>query len=307
MFERVTLKNFQLHRFLQISFNERITTIVGISDAGKSAILRAIQWVCTNSPSGISFIRKGASRTSVSLKVDGHIIRRVRGKGVNAYYLDGAEFKAFGTGVPTEIAAVLRTSEHSFQGQMDSHFWFSLTAPQVSKELNRLVNLDEIDRAQSKIAKIVREASSRFDLSKKRLKEAKQELESLSFLDRVLKDLERIERCRERIDDKKREAENLRRAIFELRLTEERAGLEIGPALQKADEIDELLRKIEANEDLQNKLRTLIQRTREQEKESCRLKKELARESNRLSKRIGRRCPLCGSEAPSLSSALTST
>ena len=42
--ESLSLHNFQCHEHLDIAFDPQLTTIVGPSDVGKTAILRALKW-----------------------------------------------------------------------------------------------------------------------------------------------------------------------------------------------------------------------------------------------------------------------
>jgi len=308
MIESITLRDFQIHRLLKIRFDERVSFLIGESDKGKSSVMRAIEWVCTNQPSGQSFIRKGASKTSVSLRVDGRTIRRVKGKGINSYFLDKREFKAFGSRVPEEILSLLRTSTYNFQGQMDPHFWFSLSPPQVGRELNRLVDLEHIDRSLSKMARILKEAGSRHKISQERLKEAEEELASLSFLDEALVDLGEIEETLEQIDDIEREIEDLERRAQEIEIAQEQALVDYGPASIEAKEILSLMKEASSLEEEAEQILSITQRLEEKEKESCEASRLLRLTMKKERRKIeGSSCPLCGSEILSLSSVLTST
>lgn len=60
--KRVRLENFQSHRNSVIDFDRGLNVIVGPSDSGKSAIIRAIKWALYNEPSGNYFIREGEQR-----------------------------------------------------------------------------------------------------------------------------------------------------------------------------------------------------------------------------------------------------
>ena len=146
MLERLVLQNFQKHKRLDISF-DRITTIIGPNDIGKSAVLRALRWVCLNSPSGVGIIRRGAKGAVAALYVDGRKVVRKRGPGVNEYWLDDEVYKAFGTGVPAPVAEFLNTADFNFQRQLDPPFWVGLPAGALAKEMNGLVDLEIIDRA----------------------------------------------------------------------------------------------------------------------------------------------------------------
>ena len=135
MIESITITNFQAHKKFTLELDPKITVVTGKSDAGKSAIYRALRWLCTNRPSGNEFIRWGTDGTRVKLRVDGRTIIRKRGKG-NSYSLDKDSYEAFGSDVPEDIAKLLNLSEVSFQGQFDGPFWFDKTPGEVSRALN---------------------------------------------------------------------------------------------------------------------------------------------------------------------------
>ena len=46
---RLSLTNFQKHERLALDLDPRLTSIAGDSDRGKSAVLRALAWLCLNS------------------------------------------------------------------------------------------------------------------------------------------------------------------------------------------------------------------------------------------------------------------
>ena len=61
------IKNFQSHAHTIINFDEGINIVQGTSNAGKSAINRAIVWALGNKPRGDFFIKKGTSCASVKI------------------------------------------------------------------------------------------------------------------------------------------------------------------------------------------------------------------------------------------------
>lgn len=179
------LVNFQSHEKTLIEFAP-ITTIKGPTDAGKSAIIRALRWICLNDLAGDEFVKEGERKAQIILRFrhDKKVFEAVRTKaiasvGTNTYELDGNEYKSFSTSVPADIAALFRVSEINFQSQHDSPFWFSETAGEVSRRLNSIVDLAVIDTTLAKITAMVRQAQSRKDLIKERLNEAEQEYERL--------------------------------------------------------------------------------------------------------------------------------
>ena len=144
MLESITLKNFQKHENLTIDFDPGVTTIIGTSDVGKSAAIRALTWLAQNKLRGDAFIRRGAKSAEVVLNVAGRKIERVRGK-ENLYRLDGEEYKAVSSTCPEDVADVLNVNVINFQQQHDPPFLFSSTPGQVATALNQVVDLTIID------------------------------------------------------------------------------------------------------------------------------------------------------------------
>ena len=107
--EKIILKNFQSHNYTELDLSRGVNVIVGPSDSGKTAIMRAIRWNLFNEPSGVDFVREGESEVSVTVRFqDGIEITRLRGKSKNQYILrqpeeDEVIFEGFGTHVPQEI------------------------------------------------------------------------------------------------------------------------------------------------------------------------------------------------------------
>ena len=193
MIESLSITNFQRHERLDIDF-DKITTIVGTSDIGKSAIIRAMRWVVMNRPIGTTFMRRGAKRTSVTMKVDGTEVGRIRSKDSNTYKVNDETFRAFGADVPDAVSRVLDMSELNFQGQHEPTLWFSLSAGEVAKQLNCVIDLDAIDDTRRALTERQNEVSAELDNINKNLNEIEKELESLSQLDKIDEDLRNLER-----------------------------------------------------------------------------------------------------------------
>lgn len=182
--KRITLENFQVHEDTVVSFSPAITTIKGPTDKGKSAVLRALQWVCRNNLAGDEFVKEGERQATVTLQVcsenKSHTLVRSKGKEGNEYQLDDTVYKAFGFSVPSDITSLLEVNEINFQSQHDSPFWFSESAPEVSRRLNSVVDLSVIDTTLSNIAGAVRAAQERKAIYEERLEDVQEELDKLS-------------------------------------------------------------------------------------------------------------------------------
>jgi len=198
MIEKLQIKNFGANERIDIDCNQPITCIVGKSFLGKSWILRALRWVARNKPTGDSYIHWDADKSSVRLTVDKTKITRTRSKSINTYKLGKKVFEAFGTDVPKKITQILNLSDINFQGvntlgQHEPPFWFSLTAGEVSRELNAIVNLDIIDKTQATIAAQLRKARSTIEVVQSRVDNLSEQKEKLQWVKRINTDLEQVE------------------------------------------------------------------------------------------------------------------
>ena len=182
MFKTLYIQNFQTHTKTKIDFSAGVTTIVGPSDIGKSAILRALRWLCLNNPQGSAFITEGEDGAAVKLVVDDTTITRRRTNNENLYRINDQVYKAFGSGVPDAVQQTLSVTELNFQEQHDSPFWLSLSASEVSRQLNEIVDLSIIDKALSNASKATRHAKKELQICEQRLKKAKQDRDDLEWI-----------------------------------------------------------------------------------------------------------------------------
>src|SRR5579863_8740376 len=103
MITKILIKGFQRHKKISLRLGQGVNTIIGRSNSGKSSVLRALRWLCDNTPRGNKFIHRGSKKASVTIWVDGHKIKRTKGEGVNSYSIDGHVLKAFGAKPPAEV------------------------------------------------------------------------------------------------------------------------------------------------------------------------------------------------------------
>lgn len=155
MIKSVSIQNFQSHAKTELDFHEGVNVIVGTSDSGKTAIIRALRWLIWNRPSGDALRSRWGGATNVQLETEEGVITRSKDK-IDKYTLrlkgqEDIEFKAIGTSVPTEIQRVLNISEINLQNQHDATFLLSDTPGAVATHFNKVARLDRIDTATSAI------------------------------------------------------------------------------------------------------------------------------------------------------------
>jgi exonuclease SbcC len=199
LLQKIKTTNFFAVKKKEVDLHPRITTLVGKSASGKSSLIRSLRWLVLNRPAGDRFIHWGQKEASVKLEVDGHKILRKRGKSENLYSLDGDEFRSFQNNVPEEITSLLSCTELNFQRQHELHFWFSLTAGEVAKQLNQIVNLEIIDLASSRIASKLREAKATLTVEKNRIDDLRQQKRALRWVKDANLELKEVEKLNSRL------------------------------------------------------------------------------------------------------------
>ncbi len=198
MIKTISIQNYQSHKDTQLELSPGVNVIVGPTDAGKSAILRAILWNLYNRPLGDGFQSHWDGETAVRIHFDDCLITRTKGKAKNEYFLgmtdDETVFKAFGQEVPAEILAahnldrVLNT-----QAQIDPFFLLQSSPGEVAKYFNQIAGLESIDHLTKALAQHVRKVKQEItsgQLHLSTLKDDLKEYEHLNAVDVILKQAE---------------------------------------------------------------------------------------------------------------------
>lgn len=181
MLESVSAENFQAHARLELTFDPKITVIIGPTDSGKSSVIRTLRWACLNQPRGSDFVRHGEDTVLVRVKIDGKSVERSKKKEANYYALNDTVFTAFGVNIPETVSAFLQIDDLNFQQQHDAPFWLSLSAGEVSRQLNSIVDLEIIDRATSGIKSKVLDQKRQIDRNMDKLQVEKKKVDDLSW------------------------------------------------------------------------------------------------------------------------------
>lgn len=166
MINQLEIQNFQSHKKVSLQFSKGINSIVGISDSGKTALLRAIYWCKENRPLGNDDISdwnkdkdsEPIKSTFVRIANDKGLIERRKGKvkindesrKFNGYVINGKDYlEAIGTSVPDIVSKMFNLDEVNFQGQFDPSFLLSNSAGEVARFFNSTIRLDLIDKILS--------------------------------------------------------------------------------------------------------------------------------------------------------------
>ena len=161
MLQSVKLINFQGHKRSEFQFVPIGTNvIVGLSDAGKTVLVRALEYADKGRPISNRFHSNWGGRLAIEIKTtDGRTIVREEGE-QRVYKVDELRLTAFGTNVPVEVTNALNFADVNIQKQKNNHFLFNMTPGEVAKYLNNIANLEKIDIGQQNIEKWLREINA---------------------------------------------------------------------------------------------------------------------------------------------------
>jgi exonuclease SbcC len=166
--KRVILENFQSHRQTEIVLAPTVSALIGESDQGKSAVVRALRWLFYNKPQGADFVRVGADSCRVAAEFDDGVtvIREKRGR-VNRYEIrhpsrEPEVLEGVGREVPDRVREVveiypLRLEGASFElhvaHQLDPPFLLKETPAVRARAVGHLSGTDLFDAADKRAAR----------------------------------------------------------------------------------------------------------------------------------------------------------
>ena len=223
MIKKLKMQNFQSHKETELSFNPGMNVIVGASDSGKTAIIRALRWVLFNRPGGDEFRSNWGGDTQIELKTKEGQIIRTKTNSENTYQLNDIIFKAFGQDVPEEIKNVLNLDETNVQLQMDSPFLLSDTPGSVALHFNKIAKLDKIDTGLSNVQKKLNQLSKELQFTEKEITAKKSDLEQFENLEEIEIEINKIEK----LEEKRIQAERNAIQLDELTIKIERLQIKI--------------------------------------------------------------------------------
>lgn len=212
LLRKLIVENFQSHEHTELVFSPGLNVIVGPSDYGKSALVRALRWLFFNEPKGANFIRVGARTCRVTVEMDdGTRITRLRTTGGRNQYLlrkPGEEektFEGFGNEIPPEVieSSGMRKViiddknrvELNFGGQLEGPFLLTDNGAVRAKVIGQLGGVHILDWAQKSTAtdlRRLREEEGQLNASIKDLEDALHAYDHLPLLEERIRRLESL-------------------------------------------------------------------------------------------------------------------
>lgn len=257
MIKSLKIRNFQSHKNSTLNFVEGVNIIVGLSDSGKSAIIRAIRWVKDNRPSGSSICSRWGGETSVKVILDDCYVERKKGS-EELYVLNDQQFKAFRTDVPEEIRKALNMNDINTQYQLDAPFLLSQSSGEVAQRFNKTAKLDKIDSSIKKLNKWETELKNSIKYKKENIISKKKELETFEYLETFEIELEVLEEVERRLQVKTNGRDKMIKLIKQYHFID--AKLEkINNLVQLEEDACQVLSLFEKKEEMEQELDSITQ------------------------------------------------
>ena len=276
-FRTLRIENFQSHEVTEMAFDDGLNVIVGPSDSGKSAVIRALRWLLYNEPRGADFMRVGHNQVRVTIELnDGSRVTRERTPSKNRYIVVNASgeeqiYEGFGNSVPQEVVDVTGVAKVMLDEdtetvlhlgtQLEPAFLLAETGSIKAKAIGRLNGVHIIDAASRDTHRDLTRLAQEEKQYREQLAEVEEELEQFSdlpYLENILllvemKQAELKERTarRERLQTLHAQYQSVRR---ELAITEE--------TLSRTEHLDRAALQAERAVTLQSKTLRLRQAAR---------------------------------------------
>ncbi len=248
MLKSIQLKNFQSHRCTTLKFSPGVNVIVGDPQNGKTAILRALNLLRTNRPSGFRYHSHFAKEPSTAIRVEtaeGSIVFSKSESGasysVEREGMPDAGFPKAGTGVPDLASEVLNLQDLNIQDQLAPHFLIADSPADVAREINRITNVDLVDQWTSALNRKKHAAQVLIGQTSRRVGELAEKAKALEGIEGIGPILIEAESAQKAAEQKKWEWNSVRLLANELEGVE--LSLEV---LEKALTAGSFLEKAEA-------------------------------------------------------------
>ena len=267
MIKSLEIKNVQSHKDSKLVFSPGINALVGTSNNGKSAVLRALMWAITNRPLGTEILlsnwaydSKGKQNEEMSVTVEKEnstLIRR-KTKIDNEYILGGEVLEAIKTDVPESVRKFFALSETNIQKQQDAPFLLSQSSGKIAEYFNRIVRLDIIDKVLTNAESTRRKMKNQFETAEENEKNLQKKLEQYDWLDSVEALLEKYKVINEKCETLSDEKDDLENSVEKFEEINKRKFPDFSKQKKHIQEIEDINSK---NEDLMEKIDYLCQTT----------------------------------------------
>jgi chromosome segregation ATPase len=224
--KRLVIQNFQSHVYQDIEFDPEWNLLVGTSNSGKSAILRAMGFLLYNKPDDLEDILnyEADTVTVTGYFSDGYIVKRERSKkkvnSVEVTYPNGEveSFPNFGTLYPPQVLRALgnppvdvEQGPLAVRDQLAPLYIVHLSPTKLARVMSDLCNVSKYEVAAKNLASGAREFSKDIKQYQTRILKIDSDLQDYFGLDDEIERLDSLESTLEEAELLENEIEILNR------------------------------------------------------------------------------------------------
>jgi exonuclease SbcC len=231
MIHKLHLHNFQSYSDSTIEFDDEVNILSGSSHSGKSALFRALMFLCFNELSGDYFIRNGETKTEVSGwfddKREAHEneitkVTRLKSSSKNQYIVEGFDepITGFRSSVPDIVKDITGFRYAQFSedleyainkdSQHENHFLLQETGGNITDIIGSTTGIHIIDFAVKEANKERKQLERERKSVKEDINETEEKIEELSYIDKVGDEIDDIESKIESLQSKTDRLEDLK-------------------------------------------------------------------------------------------------
>lgn len=247
MIKKITIKNFQSHKNTVLRLCEGINGIIGKSNSGKTAILRAIELVRTNRPSGFAFHSTFSKAPYTKILIDTEKEKiQFKKIGTKTEYKGKSGYKS-GRNVPDEITNSLNLEDINFSSQMGLPFLVTSSAPEFARTINQAIKTEDIDKCISLTNEKLRGYERRLSTLNQEVKDAELKLRKLKPINKVGILIESADSITDKIKETKEQIYDIEYLSEEIKNAERliSKGKMLDKAVELIDEAEDIDKKIQ--------------------------------------------------------------
>ncbi len=287
MVDKIRIKNFQAHKDTELVLGDGLNAVVGVSDSGKSAIVRAISWLITNRPLGFSFHSWFTDKpTEVEMEIDGSKVKLEKDNKGAKYTLADKEWEKIGTDVPDEVVKFLNLDEINIADQKQLSYLVLDTPGNVGKEINKITKLEKVDDWVSSLTSKINGEKRDVKLLKKQSEEVEEQLKPLKHIEEIKKKVDMLLSKQDKVsalEEKSKEINNILERIYKLQESI-RTAQEWVKVEGKVNKIESLCREVEEKAKLRDYLEDIC--TLEEKISKCKKRLKIEPEVLELDKKV---------------------
>lgn len=240
---KLNLENFQSIKEAELLFDKGITVLVGQSNSGKSAILRAVKALLTNPKGAQRFIKKGTEEATVTLSYLGNEVTWKKSKDSGSYKINGEDFIKVGG---KDVFSMLNNSGFArdydnnllnIEGELDLPFPFDRSSSELFKLFENIFCVSDSALILKSVKGLQDEITKKQNLVKDEIESNKRKLEAIKELKEEVS-IERLAKGKEELQELKVKTEELLELVHIMNFLKSLSSIKLGEVATNIESVN---------------------------------------------------------------------